>query len=90
MLAGKAVIGAAGGGTRELIRDGYTGLLYPPGNYLELAAKIRYLHENVEERLRLGLAARNWARNRFPREKYAKEVISVFKEVIGDERRQSG
>jgi glycosyltransferase involved in cell wall biosynthesis len=90
MLAGKAVIGAAGGGTTELIRDGYTGLLYPPGNYLELAAKIRYLHENVEERLRLGLAACNWARNRFPREKYAKEVISVLKEVIGDERRQSG
>jgi glycosyltransferase involved in cell wall biosynthesis len=88
MLAGKAVIGAAGGGTRELICDGKTGLLYPPGNYLELAVRIRYLHENEEKRLKLGIAARNWAINRFPREKYAKEVISVLEEAIEESEKR--
>jgi glycosyltransferase involved in cell wall biosynthesis len=83
MLAGKAVIGAAGGGTTELICDGDTGLLYTPGNYLELAAKIRYLHENAEQKLRLGAMARSWARDRFCREKYAREVINLLEEAVG-------
>jgi glycosyltransferase involved in cell wall biosynthesis len=86
MLAGKAVIGAAGGGTVELIRNGNTGLLYSPGNYLELAAKIRYLHENAEQKLRLGTAARNWASDRFRREKYAEEVIGILEEAVGREK----
>ncbi|GAB1719031.1 MAG: glycosyl transferase [Nitrosospira sp.] len=82
MLAGKAVIGAAGGGTMELIHDGSTGLLYSPGNYLELAAKIRYLYENAEQKSRLGTTARNWAKDRFHRERYAGEVIKLLEEVV--------
>ena len=82
MLAGKAVIGAAGGGTTELIRDGCTGLLYPAGNYLELAAKMRYLYENVEQKLKLGVAARNWASDRFRREKYARERYSLRRKAV--------
>jgi glycosyltransferase involved in cell wall biosynthesis len=86
MLAGKAVIGAAGGGTMELIRDGSTGLLYMPGNYLELAAKIRYLYENAEQKLRLGATARSWAKDRFYREKYAGEVIELLGETVGEKK----
>jgi glycosyltransferase involved in cell wall biosynthesis len=86
MLAGKAVIGAAAGGTTELIRDGCTGLLYPAGNYLELAAKMRYLYENAEQKLKLGVAARNWAKDRFRREKYAMEVINVLEEAVEGEK----
>ncbi|HVW64189.1 MAG TPA: glycosyltransferase family 4 protein [Nitrosospira sp.] len=82
MLAGKAVIGAAGGGTLELIRDGSTGLLYSPGNYLELAAKIRYLYENVEQKLGLGATAYAWAKDRFCQKKYAREVIKLLEEVV--------
>lgn len=84
MLAGKAVIGAAGGGTMEFIRDGSTGLLYSPGNYLELAARIRYLYENAEQKLRLGATARNWAKDRFHRKRYAGEVIKLLEEVVGE------
>jgi glycosyltransferase involved in cell wall biosynthesis len=86
MLAGKAVIGAASGGNMELIQDGNTGLLYSPGNYVELAAKIRCLYENTEQKLRLGTAAQSWAKDRFCREKYAREVINLLEEAVGGEK----
>lgn len=40
MLSRLLVIGAASGGTVELVSDGEDGLLYEPGNYLELARQI--------------------------------------------------
>jgi len=82
MLAGKPVIGAASGGTAELIQDGKTGLLYEPGNYKELAMKIQYLFENPVERLKLGTAARIWATDRFTQKRYAKEVHDLLSEVL--------
>ena len=82
MLAGKPVIGAASGGTVELIQDGKTGLLYEPGNYKELALKIQYLFENPVERLKLGTAARIWATGRFTQKRYAKEVHNLLNGVL--------
>ena len=82
MLAGRAVIGTANGATAELIKDGVTGLLYNSGNHNELADKIQYLHENPEERLKLGTAARIWATDRFTQERYAKEVFDLLREVL--------
>lgn len=82
MLAGKAVIGSASGGTTELIQDGETGLLYERGNHTQLADKIQYLYENPEERLKMGTAARIWAMERFTQERYAKEVIALLREVL--------
>lgn len=43
MLLGKPVVGAASGGTKELITDGKDGLLFEPGNADDLAAKILML-----------------------------------------------
>ena len=82
MLAGKPVIGAASGGTVELIQDGKTGLLYEPGNYKELALKIQYLFENPVERLKLGTAARIWATGRFTQKRYAMEVHNLLNGVL--------
>ncbi|SEO52269.1 glycosyltransferase family 4 protein [Nitrosovibrio sp. Nv6] len=88
MLAEKPVIGTANsGGTAELIQDGKTGLLYEAGNHIELADKIQYLYENLEERSRLGTAARIWAAGRFTQERYAKEVLSLLREVLTNEEK---
>lgn len=46
MAFGNPVIGADTGGTRELVRDQETGLLYKQGDAEDLASKIRYLIEN--------------------------------------------
>ncbi|ARO87854.1 glycosyltransferase family 1 protein [Nitrosospira lacus] len=78
MLAGKPIIGTSSGGTRELIEDGKTGLLYKPGDHNELANKIQYLYENPEKRATLGAAALSWAERRFSRERYAKEVLDLL------------
>ena len=82
MLAGKPVIGAASGGTAELIQDGKTGLLYEPGNHDELAMKIQYLFENPDKRLNLGAAARIWAVGRFTQKRYAKEGHDLLSGVL--------
>ena len=86
MLGGKAVIGTASGGTAELIQNGKTGLLYTPGDYNELAAWIRYLYENAEEKCRLGAAARAWAADRFNQERYAGEVAHLLDETLAREK----
>ncbi|MDN5752401.1 MAG: glycosyltransferase family 4 protein [Nitrosospira sp.] len=86
MLAGKALIGTASGGTTELIQDGETGLLYKRGNPTELADKIQYLYENPHERARLGAAAQRWAENRFTQKRYAKEVRDLLSEVLMTEK----
>lgn len=82
MLSGKPVIGTAdSGATAELIQDGVTGLLYERGGPDELADKMQYLHENPQERAKLGKAARIWAEGRFTRDRYAREILSFLSEV---------
>ncbi len=81
MLAGKPVIGTRAGGTLELIREGFNGLLYIPGDYHDLARKIIYLHENPSEARRMGRDGEAWARANFSRARYAKEVVSVLRQV---------
>jgi glycosyltransferase involved in cell wall biosynthesis len=85
MLAGKAVIASASGGTLEQIQDGETGLLYTQGNFIKLADKMQYLYENPEARLKLGHAAHAWAVGRFTQERYAREMLEFFARVLARE-----
>ncbi|MBA2658814.1 MAG: glycosyltransferase family 4 protein [Nitrosospira sp.] len=82
MLAGKPVIGAASGGTAELIQAGKTGLLYESGNYNDLAGKIQYLFENPEKKIKLGADARAWATGRFTQKRYARDVLDLLDGVL--------
>jgi glycosyltransferase involved in cell wall biosynthesis len=84
MKLGKPVIGARSGGTIELIRDGFNGFLYTVGDSFELAEKIRFLYEHPEVRLIMGKNAWDWATKRFTREDYGREILKVFREVIGN------
>lgn len=62
MQLGKAVVGAASGGTPEIIEDGVTGLLYEPQNVQDLVEKIERLTE-VDLRNKLGKAAQKAVKN---------------------------
>ena len=85
MLAGKPVIAMAdSGATAELIQDGVTGLLYMGGRPDDLADKIQYLHENPQERARLGTAACAWAEGRFTRDRYAGQVFALLAEATAE------
>jgi glycosyltransferase involved in cell wall biosynthesis len=59
--SGKPVIASRVGGLPEIIRDGETGLLVPPGDVATLAAEMRRLANNEELRKTMGVKAREYA-----------------------------
>jgi glycosyltransferase involved in cell wall biosynthesis len=81
MKLGLPVIGANSGGTRELIRDGGNGLLYPYGDPSGLAERIDRLYWDRELRERLGSNAREWARATFSVARHTKDVMGVLAEI---------
>ena len=56
MRAGLPVIASDVEGNKELIEDGLNGLLFPAGNYQELAKRILYLLKNADAAERIGRA----------------------------------
>lgn len=79
---GKPVIGARSGGTVELIQEGFNGLLYTPGDYKELAERIRYLYEHPDLARRMGENGRRWASEQFVPDRYADGVLKVLREAL--------
>ncbi len=58
MAHGKPVVASAVGGLANLIQDGHTGVLVPPGDVQALRAAIAELLADPDRRRRLGAAAR--------------------------------
>ncbi len=56
MALGKPVVASDGGGTVELVEDGVTGLLVPPGDVVALAAAIERILDDPDLRRRMGEA----------------------------------
>lgn len=82
MKLGKPVVGANRGGTVELIRDGWNGLLYRAGDADDLARKIELLYGNRVLVRQMGVNARTWSRGMFTLENYASSLMKVFEEVL--------
>jgi glycosyltransferase involved in cell wall biosynthesis len=82
MKLGKPVIGASSGGTRELIRDGSNGLLYPPGDVTALAHHIETLVRDRALLARLGQDAREWSRRTFTRANHAASLLSALEASV--------
>jgi glycosyltransferase involved in cell wall biosynthesis len=78
MLARKPVIGARAGATAELIEEGVTGLLYEPGDALDLADRIQYLCNNPAVAETLGNTGHQWAEQRFTSDRYGNELVTVL------------
>ncbi len=74
MLARRPVIATRGGGAMEIVRDGETGLLVPPGNVQALAAAVRYLLEHPDQARRMAEAGYQDARLRFSVEAMRQKV----------------
>ncbi len=54
----------------------------PPGDVGALVAALRTLLEDGALRARLGEAARRTAGERFSRERYASEVLAVYRSLV--------
>jgi glycosyltransferase involved in cell wall biosynthesis len=87
MKVGRPVIGAASGGTLELVRDGWNGLLYPPGDPDALAERIERLDRDRALLRELGSNARTWANATFTRERFADGLLAVFQQLRGASRK---
>jgi glycosyltransferase involved in cell wall biosynthesis len=78
MRACVPVIGSNSGGTPELVTDGRTGLLYPPGDAGALAAAIARLMDDPALARRLAEGGRDWATPRFGEAQFADALEAQF------------
>jgi glycosyltransferase involved in cell wall biosynthesis len=71
-------------GTDELIEDGRTGLLVPPGDPETLAAALARLLDDTGLRESLAAAGRARAEREFGSTSAALRVTAIYDEVLGD------
>ncbi len=81
MAAGRPVIGAASGGIVDMVVDGQTGLLVPPGDSVALAEAIASLLRDPEIARAFGLAGRDRAR-RFTVNAVAPRIEQMYVDAI--------
>jgi len=84
MAVGRAIVATAVGGLPEVVTDGETGLLIPPGDSRALAAAIRRLLDDPA--LRAALVAGGHARIRaqFDLRVYGSSWDALYKDIVGD------
>lgn len=85
MAMGTPVVAAEAGGITEVIKDGETGLLYPPGDSGALADRIALLLASPDLWKHLSKKGRDSVYTRFTRERYVKEMTAVISGLVGDE-----
>jgi len=83
MASGCAVVASKVGGNPELVSDGSTGLLFPPGDALELADRMERLVFDQDLRTRVGAAASVRMRQCFPLEASAWKMEEIYDELLG-------
>jgi glycosyltransferase involved in cell wall biosynthesis len=82
MATGKPVIATDQGGPREIVRDGETGFLVPPGDPTALAEAISTLAADAALRRQMGLAARARAVQRFSLTPYVAAVEALYQDLL--------
>ena len=86
MAAARAVLATAVGGVPDLIDDGRTGRLVPPGDEAALAAALGELIANADLRRRLGLAARSDVLARFGDTRLVRDMDRLYRDTIASVR----
>jgi glycosyltransferase involved in cell wall biosynthesis len=81
IAVGKPVVASRIGQIQDVVTDGRTGLLIPPGDQGELAAAIERLREDPELRMRLGAAASEAARH-YTWERNARRVTALAEDLL--------
>jgi glycosyltransferase involved in cell wall biosynthesis len=82
MVAGRAVIATAVGGTPELVDHGVTGLLIPPSNVPALADALRAVLETPGRAAQMGDTAGRRAHDTLTWEVVAQQIESVYRDVM--------
>ena len=83
MAYGRPVVAAAVGGLRDLVVDGDTGMLVPPGDVPALRAALERLLGDEALRNRLGSAARERARESFSWARATALTVRAYEDALG-------
>jgi glycosyltransferase involved in cell wall biosynthesis len=82
MAARRPVVSSAIGGTDELVDDGETGLLVPPGDAGALGVALRSLLADASLRDSLASRARERVERDFSREVMSRRVTQIYEELL--------
>jgi glycosyltransferase involved in cell wall biosynthesis len=82
MAAGLPVVASDVGGLRELVRDGETGTLVPPGDPAALANALRPLVADRELRRRFGSAGRERAKGLFDLSGFRRAHLELYRREL--------
>jgi glycosyltransferase involved in cell wall biosynthesis len=83
MAHGVPIVAAAVGGVPEVLRDGRTGVLVPPGHVSAMARGVGELLADADRRRALGAAAQREARERFSVAARGATLITLYRELLG-------
>jgi glycosyltransferase involved in cell wall biosynthesis len=81
MAFGLPVVASRAGGLPEVVEDGVTGLLVPPGDSRALAEAVEELLRRPDLRRRMGAAGRERVRAHFTADWVARETLRVYESV---------
>lgn len=87
LAAGRPVIASKIGGLQELVADGETGLLVPPGDPLALREAIAYLLAHPEQRLAMGKAGKRKA-NGFQAQLVVPRIEAVYRSLLAGDHEE--
>ena len=82
MSTGKPVIATAHGGPLEIIEDGRSGDLVPPGDTVAMADAIVALVQDPARRARVGALARERVLSHYTAEQYVGGVEAIYRELV--------
>lgn len=79
---GLPIISTNVGGIPKLVQEGQNGRLYTPGDALGMAAGIRELLENTEQRVDYGKKSREIVEERYSMERHLEKIEQVYESVF--------
>jgi glycosyltransferase involved in cell wall biosynthesis len=82
MALGLPVVCGDGGGNPELVLNGTTGFIVPPGDAGELARRLSYLRDHPGERQAMGAAGRARIRDEFSLKTMVDGMMAVYEEAM--------
>ncbi len=81
MSCGKPVVSTESGSIPEVVKNGETGLLTPPGNIRALSESIELLIKNKKLRDKMGNKARRLCLERYDSKKSAEQLAKIYSRV---------
>jgi glycosyltransferase involved in cell wall biosynthesis len=82
LACGTPVVATTAGALPDIVEDGVSGLLVPPGEVEPLAKAIRTLLEDPERCRAMGEAGARWIREKFSWRRTAEETLALYQEVL--------